>query len=346
MKNLTKIFAALLSLCAITSLLLLGAHAFGETEPIDEVEGEKVDWTYNFTDNTLTHGNTVYEEYFMPSGFELLANEYRYLQSISLDITGKNQRSAFVRQILPDIDTPVVYRDIAFMFDSVINDERIFVTEHGKAVMDAFVSGEYASYLLSGQYARMSAIPEEYLIDLTEKQPDLTIDVRALRSAQEYLIYGVDQTGYFAHVMGAIYETVDGNGYVYVHFDGLENSCLSDDGTLSFREGEVPAYSLNNGKVNNLIINAQRTDGKLVATKSNFEDRVDMDQTPALIIFAVMMSPFLYIAPLLLLALGIVLRSIKKVSGRKRWNSLIILSCLWLVCSLAITALCIAAILI
>ena len=84
MKNLTKIFAALLSLCAITSLLLLGAHAFGETEPIDEVEGEKVDWTYNFTENTLTHGEVVYEEYFMPSGFDIFACEYTYAGSITM----------------------------------------------------------------------------------------------------------------------------------------------------------------------------------------------------------------------------------------------------------------------
>jgi hypothetical protein len=59
MKNLTKIFAALLSLCAITSLLLLGAHAFGETEPIDEVEGETQEWVYDQTENVLSHGDVV-----------------------------------------------------------------------------------------------------------------------------------------------------------------------------------------------------------------------------------------------------------------------------------------------
>ncbi|MBO5842275.1 MAG: hypothetical protein J6R46_04680 [Clostridia bacterium] len=345
MKNLTKIFAALLSLCAITSLLLLGAHAFGETEPIDEVEGETQAWVYDQTENVLTHGDTVYEEYFMPSGWGLISNEYRYGNKVKIhDPVTPSEKTVFIHQIMPDFQAPEVYRDIAIMYDT---HERIFVTEQGRAAMDAFVNGEYGGYLLKkSQASHLSAIDEEYLIDLADRQPDLTLDVRTLRSANEYLVYGMDPTGSFVHPIGAIYNTVDGHGYVYVHFDGLGNNYLTDDGTLSFRGGEVPAYTVNKVTVNNIVRNGTRVGGFMVATKSNFEDRVDMDQTPALIIFAVMMSPFLYIAPLLLLTLGIVLRSIKKVPSRKRWNSLIILSVLWLLCSLAITALCIAATLI
>ena len=344
MKNLTKIFAALLSLCAITSLLLLGVHAFGETEPIDEIEGETQEWVYDQIENVLTHGDTVYEEYFMPSGWGLISNEYRYGNKVKIhDPVTPREKTVFIHQIMPDFQAPEVYRDIAIMYDTP---ERIFVTEQGRAAMDAFVNGEYGGYLLKSKTSYLSAIDEEYLIDLADRQPDLTLDVRTLRSANEYLVYGMDPTGSFVHPIGAIYNTLDGHGYVYVHFDGLENNYLSDDGTLSFRGGEVPAYTVNKVTVNNIVRNGTRVGGFMVATKSNFEDRVDMDQTPALIIFAVMMSPFLYIAPLLLLTLGIVLRSIKKVPSRKRWNSLIILSVLWLVCSLAITALCIAAILI
>ena len=342
MKNLTKIFAALLSLCAITSLLLLGAHAFGETEPIDEVEGEKVDWTYNFTENTLSHGDVVYEEYFMPSGFELFVHEYGY--SGSFPISADGLRSGSVTQIMPDPDTPEVYRDIAIMFEPPRTQDRIFVTESGKAIVDAFVNGEYGSYQFAKNIRTRAIISDGDLIDLSERQPNLTIDVKTLRSAQEYVIYGVDQTGHFAHAIGAIYETVDGNGFVYVHFDGLESNYLDADGTLSFRQGEVPAYSVSTSKVTDLLVKSTSMPNHY-RSKYSFDDQVDLDQTPALIIFAIMMSPFLYIAPLLLLTLGIVLRSIKKVPSRKRWNSLIILSCLWLVCSLAITALCIVAIL-
>ena len=343
MKNLTKIFAALLSLCAITSLLLLGAHAFGETEPIDEIEGEKVDWTYNFTDNTLTHGDTVYEEYFMPAGFHIFACEYTYTGSITM--SEYSSRTGSVRQFMPDPNTPEVYRDIAILFDPNVSEDRVFVTENGKAIVDAFIRGEYRHYQFAKDYNTRAVIPDDYLIDLADKQPNLTIDVRTLRSAQEYLIYGVDQTGHFAHIVGAIYATLDGNGFVYVHFDGLESNYLDADGMLSFRQGEVPAYTVSTSKVTDLLVKSTSMPNHY-KSKYSFEDQVDMDQTPALIIFAVMMSPFLYIAPLLLLALGIVLRSIKKVPSRKRWNSLIILSVLWLVCSLAITALCIAAILI
>ena len=342
MKNLTKIFAALLSLCAITSLLLLGAHAFGETEPIDEVEGEKVDWTYNFTENTLSHGDVVYEEYFMPAGFEIFACHYTYSGGVTMDDLGN---TSSVRQLMPDAQSLEVYRDVALLYESGISGERVFVTENGKAIVDAFVRGEYGSYQFAKNFSYRAVIPEEYLIDLADRQPNLTVDVRTLRSAQEYVIYGVDQTGHFAHPVGAIYETLDGNGYVYVHFDGLENNYLDANGMLSFRQGEVPAYAVSTSKVTDLIVSTTNMPNEYI-NKYTFEDNINMDQTPALIIFAVMMSPFLYIAPLLLLTLGIVLRSIKKVPSRKRWNSLIILSCLWLVCSLAITVLCIVAILI
>ena len=342
MKNLTKIFAALLSLCAITSLLLLGAHAFGETEPIDEIEGEKVDWTYDFTDNTLTHGEVVYEEYFMPAGFDIFACEYTYTGSITM--SEYSSRTGSVRQFMPDPNIPEVYRDIAILFDPNVSEDRVFVTENGKAIVDSFVRGEYSHYQFAKDYNTRAVIPDDYLIDLADKQPNLTIDVRTLRSAQEYLIYGVDQTGHFAHIVGAIYKTLDGNGFVYVHFDGLESSYLDADGMLSFRQGEVPAYAVSTSKVTDLLVRSTSMPNQYIS-KYTFEEDIDIDQTPALIIFAVMMSPFLYIAPLLLLTLGIVLRSIKKVPSRKRWNSLIILSCLWLVCSLAITALCIVAIL-
>ena len=39
----------------------------------------------------------------------------------------------------------------------------------------------------------------------------------------------------------------------------------------------------------------------------------------------------MYILPTLLLALGIVMRCVKKIPNRKRWNAIIILSSLWLV---------------
>ncbi len=343
MKNLTKIFAALLALLTLTSLLALGAHAFGETEPIDEVEGEKVDWTYDYTQNVLVHGDTVYEEYFIPSGFAIFGCEYTYADNITMGEF--SSRTAAIRQFMPDPDTPEVYRDIAILFDPNVSEDRVFVTENGKAIVDAFIRGEYSHYQFAKDYNTRAVITDEYLIDLADKQPNLTVDVRTLRSAQEYVIYGIDQTGRFAHIVGAIYETLDGNGFVYVHFDGLESNYLNADGTLSFRQGEVPAYAVSTSKVTDLLVRSTSMPNHY-RSQYSFEDQVDMDQTPALIIFAFMMSPFLYIAPLLLLALGIVLRSIKKIPSRKRWDALIVLSSSWLLCSIAITVLCIAAILI
>ncbi len=343
MKNLTKIFATLLALCALTSLLALGAHAFGETEPIDEVEGEKVDWTYDYTQNVLVHGDTVYEEYFMPAGFDIFACEYTYAGSITMG--EYSSRTGYVRQFMPDPNIPEVYRDIAILFDPNVSEDRVFVTENGKAIVDSFVRGEYSHYQFAKDYNTRAVIPDDYLIDLADKQPNLTIDVRTLRSAEEYLIYGIDQTGHFAHIVGAIYETLNGNGYVYVHFDGLESNYLDADGMLSFRQGEVPAYTVSTSKVTDLLVSSVYTPNRYIS-QNTFKDDINMDQTPALIIFAIMMSPYLFIAPILLLALGIVLRSIKKIPGRKRWNALILLSSLWLLCSLAITVLCIVAILI
>lgn len=343
MKSLRKIFALLLTLCSITSLLVLGIHAFGETEEIDEVRGEAVEWEYDPDQNVLVHGEVVYEEFFLPSGIEIFAHDYRYNGSVVLD-EHRNSRSP-VRQIMPDPEKPEVYRDIAYLYDSYIDDNRIFVTENGKAVLESLVRGEYTSYRFAKTALTMAEIPQEYLIDLGERQPNLQIDVKRLRSAQEYLIYGVDATGIFAHPVGAIYETVDGNGFIYVHFDSLESNALEGDGTLSFRQGEVPAYAVSTAIATELITRSTSVN-TMTYSQFDFEEDVPLEQTPALILFAIMMSPYLYIAPILLLVMGIILRSVKKVPARKRWNALIVLPSLWLLCSLAITVLCVVAILI
>ena len=49
-----------------------------------------------------------------------------------------------------------------------------------------------------------------------------------------------------------------------------------------------------------------------------------------MILFLVLASPFLYLMPAALLVLGIVMRCIKKVPSRKRWNTVIIASTVWL----------------
>lgn len=343
MKNIKKLSALLIALLMILSLIL---PVFAAEYPTEEID-ESVEWVYDESTGELTHGDAVYTEYFLSSGFRILCNRYRYDAEINMELY--NIYQLYILQILPDPEVPAVRSDITFISSTGYSDEdavRIFVTPEGKAIMDDFENGQYASYQFAENVYKRADITQEYWMDIENREPNLTLDVRTLRSATEYTILGIDATGNFAHVIGAVYQTVDGHGYVYVHYDALESNMLNAEGTLSFREGEVPAYTLDATKVGALI-SSMSHQSSMIYSAYHFEDNdLDMDQTPALILFALMLSPFLFIAPLLFLVLGIVLCSIKKIPGRKRWGGLVAISCLWLACSVAITALCIVAMLI
>lgn len=346
MKNFKKLSALLIALFMILSLILPVLAADSPTEEIDET----VVWSYDETTGELTHGEVVYTEYYLSPGFWIIAESiYRYYDSIPMD--AYEAKKQYVMQILPDEEVPTVRSDIAFVAPSAYSYEsntRIFVTPEGKKVLDAFEQGQYATYQIAKYEAARADIPQGYWAGLEGREPNLMLDARTLRNATSYEILGVDATGNFAHVIGAVYQTLDGNGYVFVHYDALDSSLLNADGTLSFRSGQVPVYTLDTTTADKLISYAENsnTPTDQVFTKNNFEnDDLDMDQTPALILFALMLSPILFIAPIIFLVLGIVLSLVKKIPGRKRWLGLVATSCLWLACSIAITVLCIVAIL-
>ena len=345
MKNFKKLSALLIALFMILSLILPVLAADYPTEEIDET----VVWSYDETTGELTHGEVVYEEYFISSGFLVIGDRYRYKETIYMELY--NLQDHTVSQFIPDATVPSVRSDIAFVSYSAYSadgDLRIFVTPEGKAVMDAFGNGQYTSYQFAEYKSKRVDLSKDFITDIENREPNLTLDVRTLRNATKYKILGIDTTGNFAHIMGAVYQTVDGHGYVYVDYDALENNMLDADGTLSYRGGEVPAYTLDAAMVGDLIVQAQncRSVSPRVYSANDFEDdELDIDQTPALILFALMLSPILFIAPIIFLVLGIVLSLVKKIPGRKRWLGLVATSCLWLLCSIAITVLCIVAIL-
>ena len=343
-KTFKKLPALLIALLMILSLIL---PVFADDYPTEEID-ETVEWVYDESTGELTHGDAVYTEYFLSSGFWIIAeSRYEYYDSIPMEVY--ETRKQFVMHILPDEEVPVVRTDIAFVAPNGYAYEsqtRLFVTPAGKKVLDAFEEGQYATYQIAKYEAARADIPQGYWADLEGREPNLMLDAKTLRNATSYDILGVDATGNFAHIIGAVYRTLDGHGYVYVHYDALESNMLNADGTLSFRGGQVPAYTLDTATIDKLISYAENsnTPTDQVFTKNSFEqDDLDIDQTPALILFALMLSPFLYVAPLLFLVLGIVMCSIKKIPGRKRWGGLVAVSCLWLACSVAITVLCIVA---
>lgn len=348
MKNFKKLSALVLTCCLMAALCLpvfAEIVSSGSTVPIDEEYG----WNYDADSGELSHGDWVYSEYFMPSGYWVIS-QYLYSYEDGIRLDAYDNYDLLIEQILPDPEIPEVSNDIVFISSSNFpkDSDRVFVTRDGKALLDSFVAGEYATYQFTkGSHYRVD-IAEQYQKDLSDMTPSMTLDVRTLRSAKEYPIVGIDKSGNFAHVIGAVYGTVDGNGYVYVDYDSLPDNYLDADGTLSFRGGEVPAYPLNASVVGELVYELENygtSHYTTIITAYTFEQQEnDMEQTPALILFSVMLIPFLFIAPLLTLILGVVLSLIKKIPGRKRWSALILTSGLWLLCSVAITVLCIVAI--
>ena len=346
MKHFKKLSVLFSVFCLILALCLPTFAAEYATDEIDE----SIPWEYDYTTNRLTHGDTVYEEYYLAPGFVVISPfRYTYAANIAIDPYDYGPRS-YVRQIMPADGVPEVLHDIALVYpyyDAIL--ARVYVTPEGRQLLDDFVNGNFASYEFGMGISQRVETDGQYWQTLGSTQPDLMLDVQMLRSAQEFFIYGIDESGNFARPIGNVYRSVDGHGWVYVDYRYLEPSQFNANGSISFHQGQIPAFSMDQSVAEEHYERYDASDYRSFKTYSQAtleNGEPEMDQTPALIIFALMMSPFLFIAPILLLTLGIVLRSVKKIPSRKRWNALIVLPSLWLLCSIAITVLCIVAIVI
>lgn len=309
----------------ISILLLCLLLAFGTILPVsasDDYE-EKPEWEISEDLGTLTYGDRVYERAEISWGVWLRSDYYyQYRQVLEIE-TGT--RTNIRHPILTDEQgKEEILWDIVFLnnaYNASYQPLAVYVNANSKHIIDDFNAGNYAQYEL-GWYSRSAVIEENAAKAWMSATPDLSLDAQDLTDAPYHYVFAYDQTLTLCKVFGVIFE-VDG-GYVYV--DGAH--CLDFEGYLALRPGDLPALQLQ-GQDAALVADATE---RFVNHSLNFktEEAEPVESSAAMAVFLLIASPLLFILPALLLALGIVMRCLKKIPNRKRWNIVIILSSVWL----------------
>ncbi len=336
MKHTKKLFA--LMLCLIMALsMMLSVSASDAAEDQTEVE---IEWEISEDQQTVRYGDKVYTRYALPYyDWFRPYHFYRYSQYVNTDdpmVDSIGHPMVFEA----DGQEPLVYEDMVIIFDviSVYSEYRVYVTEQGAEKLDAYTSGNYAQYELTYGTFEGAVISEETVRAWNTSDATDKAQAAQLGEMMSYKVIGYDSTLTFAHVIGQVFEN---NGtYLYVNYSMLDNSYFDANGDLSFRQGEVPVVQLDQAS-ESIVTDAI---GNMEYYSVNIEEEQSdpLDATLSMILFLILASPFMYLFPILLLILGIVMRCIKKLPGRKRWNAVIIAAIVWL--GLAIIASCILVI--
>lgn len=329
MKRIKKLYTLLLCLTLLFSLSLPVFASQAESESQEQVE-----WVISDDQMTLTDGETVYQRYnlysyarFRPYDF------YEYSQSIETD----NPYVDIIGHPAHAIEGKVtVNHDVAVVFDyySDSSEFLVYVTADGAAALDAFVAGTYSRYELAESRYFSAPVEADLAEALQGKSSDGVMDARELGDLAYYEVYGYDSTWTFVHVVGAVFDN-EGQ-YLYVNYDNLDNSFFDAYGNLSFRNGNVPVYTLNAAEANEIAAAVEEL-GPYSANVTGEEAEL-LEATPSILLFLALASPLLYLLPIGLMVLGIVMSSIKKIPNRKRWRLVILLAAIWL--GLAILASC------
>ena len=321
MKHTQKIFAVWL--CMI--LLLCATLPVSASDKAEDTEPE-INWELSEDEKTLTYGDQAYTYYAIPSyDWFRPYQSYQYVQEFGYHFIGQPILAAEGEEVTlyEDMVVLYVYFDVNTAFD-------VYVTEQGARALDEYMAGNYAQYELTSGTYESATISEQTVRAWSEITPTETVDASLLGELVSYNVIGYDSTLTFAHIIGKVFEY---NGdYLFVNYSHLNNSHFDSYGNLSFRSGNVPVVRLSaqdKAQITDTIDRFEYYDGEIV-----YEESDPLDATISMVLFLLLASPFLYILPVLFLVFGIVMRCIKKLPGRKRWNTVIIASIVWLGLSL------------
>ena len=321
MKHTQKILAVLL--CMI--LLLCATLPVSASDKAEDTEPE-IRWELSEDEQTLTYGDQTYTYYAIPSyDWFRPYQSYQYLQEFDVRFIGQPILSTEGEEVTlyEDMVVLYVYFDVNTAFD-------VYVTAQGARALDEYMAGNYAQYeLTSGSY-ESATISEQTVRAWSEITPTETVDATLLGELVSYNVIGYDSTLTFAHIIGKVFEY---NGdYLFVNYSHLNNTHFDSYGNLSFRSGNVPVVRLSaqdKAQITDTIDRFEYYDGEIV-----YEQSDPLDATLSMVLFLLLASPFLYLLPVLFLVFSIVMRNVKKFANRKRWNTVIIASIVWLGLSL------------
>ena len=321
MKHNKKLFALMLCMILAVSMLL----PVSASETAEDAEQE-IQWEIGADGQTLTYGDQTYTHYTIPSyDWFRPYQSYQYVQEFGNYFIGQPILGAEGEEVTLYEDMVVLY--VYFSTDTAFD---VYVTAQGARALDEYMAGNYAQYELTSGTYESATISEQTVRAWSEITPTETVDASLLGELVSYNVIGYDSTLTFAHIIGKVFEY---NGdYLFVNYSHLNNSHFDSYGNLSFRSGNVPVVRLSatdKAQITDAIDRFEYYDGEIV-----YEESDPLDATISMVLFLLLASPFLYILPVLFLVFGIVMRCIKKLPGRKRWNTVIIASIVWLGLSL------------
>lgn len=306
-----KKLICLLLVCLLLPALCVTAFAEGE---------EYAQWIISEDGEELSLDGKTYTWYPMAYG-DLLKPEERFCYENEVIVNGE------ALSVVVNPENP----HMVFLCNYYSYPERVYVTEEGRRILDAYVNGEFAEYLLTwntNQASQISADLVAQLDALTAEQ--ISIEVTRLRELDCYEIMGYDETHTLAHAHGAVYVLRD--GYYYINYDALDNTHFDSEGNFSYRSGTVTLVKLvtdHAEMVSDAIGNLKAW--TYTAIYESDTDVVEMDKTSAKTVFFVLSIIGGLLIPAVPLVLGLVFATSKKSVNPHKWYLLSSLAALWII---------------
>ena len=320
--KLKKILSALLVAIFIISSLSVCVYAEDAEEP------EVYEWDVTTDGSMIWNEDREYYLYEMPFGYKV---DFRssYFFDGTVDINGEEfEITSYAR------DGEIIEIENNYLYDYFWT---YYVTDAGRASIDALVGGNYTSVRLYN-YGEVADIDSATLVALDSLNTGAEVQVADLENLNFYEIRTYDSTDNVYYVYGALYE-YDG-GMWYLNYDRLSNDHFDADGNFSYRRGSVTMYRVDGAPVHSTILEAEDLfyyfyeDGEFEA---GFFDGIKVNgDIAAKIGFWVVFALVGAILPIWPLVVGIKnSRSAKHARGR-HWLIMSLASALWIVLAIVI----------
>ena len=327
MKYVKRIFAVAVILATLASFTF-GVCAADKADDWSQ-------WTLSEDETNITYEGVAYDRYelpfntwFRPKSLYVYEQDLGYYVNVARPILSEGHNDEILCQ------------DVVLLYEySGIDDlEAMYVSKEGKAIMDRFAQGEYARYELFTSYSSGKQISEKTVDRWNGADSNTSVDVTQLAGEARYEILGYDETLTVAHVVGAVFEVDE--TYLYIYYDVLENQYFNSDGSFSFRKGTVSALILDQEDaswVETAIEEANEGEDEWRQFTYESEESEPLDPVGSMVIMLFLLSPLMFVLPVILLVMSLVLSFVREIPGRGRWRRIAILSASWLLLSLIIT---------
>lgn len=318
-------------ICLLLACLLLPALCVS----VLAEEAEYAQWVISEDGEELSLDGTTYTWYPLAYGDRIVPEERFVYEN---DVTNPVNDKTMTVSVNPD--NPHMVFLVGYIGGYAV--QRVYVTEEGRRILDAYVNGAYSEYLLVKDDDLAAELSLDLIAELdAQTENQISMEVTRLRERASYDIIGYDETRTLAHTHGAIY--LLGNGYYYINYDALDNTHFDASGSFSYRSGTVTLVKLgteHSRKVSDALGNLEDWYSDVVY-ESDGEEPV-MEESSAKTVFFVLSVIGGLLVPAVPLVLGLVFARSKKSLNPHKWYLLSSLAALWIILAAVIVMMVIA----